>query len=78
MLKIEKFSAGRRVQTIRVPAFALSVAGVLLPRAVQTALAARGIPLAAINEARRAGRSYRATFAVREHGVEKQIVVSTD
>jgi hypothetical protein len=77
MLKIEKFQAGKQVQTILLPEFLVGLAGLLLPKAVQTRLAAQGLSIAAIKEAQNMGRPYRATFAVREQGVERQIVVST-
>ncbi|MDP3427546.1 MAG: hypothetical protein Q8S17_09240 [Humidesulfovibrio sp.] len=75
-LHITKYAAGRRERTITVPASLVGMAKALLPEAALVALAAKGIDIRAIAGAMRQGAAYSTSLDVREHGVDKRVVVS--
>ena len=75
-LKIEKFINGKHETTISVPTFLIGVAKTLFPESALTALASRGINVRAIAEAKSQGAAYSTSIDVREHGIDKKIVVS--
>ncbi|MHC1701831.1 MAG: hypothetical protein AB9900_12820 [Humidesulfovibrio sp.] len=76
ILRITKYAAGRHERTMTVPAFLVGMAKALLPEAALVALAAKGIDVRAIAGAMRKGTVYSTSLDVREHGVDKRVVVS--
>ena len=48
----------------------------LLPNAAQTELAAKGIPLPAIDEARKNGQPWQTELTILERGIQKRVVVT--
>ena len=75
MLKIEKFISEKREKSLHFPNIVVWMAKRFLPNAAQIELAAKGISLPAIEEARKNGKSYQAEFTVRERGIQKRVVV---
>ena len=76
MLKIEKYINEKREQSLHFPNLVVWMARRLLPNAAQTELAAKGISLPAIDEARKNGQSYQAELTILERGIEKRVIVT--
>jgi hypothetical protein len=76
MLKIEKFIGEKREQNLHFPNLVVWMARRLLPNAAQIRLAAKGISLPAIEEARKNGKSWQAELTVLERGIQKRVVVT--
>lgn len=76
MLKIEKYINEKREQSLRFPNLVVWMARRLLPNAAQTELAAKGISLPAIDEARKNGQSYQTELTILERGIEKRVIVT--
>ncbi len=75
-LVIEKFINGQSNSTINIPFFVVRTAKKLMPTSMLSALADKGIDLSAIIQANKSHMHYSSTLRVKEHGIEKVIVVS--
>ena len=75
-VKIEKFIDGKYETSFSFPAIVLSMAKTLLPESALTSLAASGINVRDILEAKHKRMPYKATVDVCEHGINKKVVVS--
>jgi len=76
MLKIEKFISEKREISLNFPNIVVWMARNLLPNAAKIELAAKGISLPEIEEARKNGKSYQAELTVSERGIQKRVVVT--
>jgi hypothetical protein len=76
MLKISKFIDKKHETTFSVPDFVMGLVSALLPRSARCSLADRGIDLDEILMAIRNKAPYRLSLTVREHGINKQVVIS--
>jgi len=75
-LLVKKFINGKCTSEIHVPLFVLGVANKLLPSSAIDSLAVKGIDLPAIIQANKHHLSYSSTMKVKEHGIEKSIIIS--
>lgn len=75
-VRFEKFVDGVREQSFAIPMFALRLFVWLLPASAMSGLHAKGLDLRAIVNAGRDGVFYRKAIEIREHGVDKRLVVS--
>jgi hypothetical protein len=78
MLKIEKFVGEDHERTLKAPDLLVKLANRVLPESAQAELKAQGIDLREIEAAARQGVPFSTTLAVREGGVDKTVVISSD